>query len=448
MTTATRRMPPCNVEMEQCVLGAVLLDNEALEKAAEIITSSADFYNMKHRRVWDAMMALLLRTEPVDVMTLAEELRKGGAFDEIGGVNYIAQLMDSTPTAVNVVAHAKIIREKSLRRRLAQSSLDLYGRAMGDEEETAALLDAAQAGILQLAFDTGGKKLVPVRAGIIGSMAHIETLYDRKELITGTPTGFQKLDAMTAGLQKGDLIIIAGRPSMGKTTLAVNIAENLCLREDLDAVVAIFSLEMTAEQLILRMLSSEARVSGGRIRNGFLAQSDWPMLTAAAGRIHATHLYIDDSSSVTALDIRARARRLKAQTGRLDLVIVDYLQLMRSSERIENRVLEIADITRGLKALAKELAAPVIAVSQLARKTEDRVDKRPQLSDLRDSGAIEQDADVVMFVYREEFYMPKKPDAQGVADIIVGKQRNGPTGDIKLAFLKEITRFENLEEGR
>lgn len=448
MTTTARRTPPCNVAMEQMVLGAVLLDNEALEKAAEIITSSADFYNAKHRRVWDAMVEMLLRNAPTDMMTLAEELRKRGSFEEAGGIDYLAELIDSTPTAVNVVAHSKIIREKSLRRRLAQSSLDVYGRAMGDEEETAELLDAAQAGILELAFDTGGKKLVPVKDELGASLRHIETLYGRNTLTTGTPTGYRELDAMTAGLQKGDLIIIAGRPSMGKTTLAVNIAENLCLREDLDAVVAIFSLEMSSVSLVLRMLSSEARVSGSKLRNGFLAQSDWPKLTAAAGRIHATSIHIDDSSSVTALDVRSRARRLKAQKGRLDLVIVDYLQLMRSSERIENRVLEIADITRGLKALAKELDTPVIAVSQLARKTEDRVDKRPQLSDLRDSGAIEQDADVVMFVYREEFYAPKKPEAQGVADVIVGKQRNGPTGEVKLAFLKEFTRFENLEEGR
>lgn len=446
--TTNRRTPPANVEMEQMVLGAALLDNEALEKAAEIIRSAADFYGAKHRRIWDAMTGMFARGEPVDVLTLAEELRKQGEYDETSWTDYLAELMDSTPTAANVVAHAKIIREKSLRRRLAQSSLDVYGRAMDDSEETGALLDAAQVGMLELAFDTGGKRLVPVKDGIKGSIAYIETLYDRKELITGVPTGYKELDSMTAGLQKGDLIIIAGRPSMGKTTFAINIAENLCLREDPEAVVAVFSLEMSGIQLILRMLSSEGRVSGSKLRNGFLAQSDWPKLTAAAGRIHSTALHIDDSPSVTALDIRARARRLKAEKKRLDLVVVDYLQLMRSAERIENRVLEVADITRGLKALAKELEVPVIAVSQLARKTEDRVDKRPQLSDLRDSGAIEQDADVVMFVYREEFYLPKKPEAQGVGEIIVAKQRNGPVGDVRLAFLKEFTRFENLEEAR
>ncbi|VAX24719.1 Replicative DNA helicase (DnaB), partial [hydrothermal vent metagenome] len=350
---------------------------------------------------------------------------------------------DIVPTAANIRVHAKVVREKAILRKLITVAGEVGSLAFEDSEDVETLLDRVEQMVLEISQERARTGWLPMKTVINNGMETVARLYDNKSLITGVTTGYKDLDEKTAGLQPSDLIIVAGRPSMGKTALAMNIVQNAASDND-EAVVAVFSLEMNAEQLALRMLCSEAKVSGNKMRTGFLAQSDWPKLSAAAGRLHAASIFIDDTAFQTALDIRAKARRLKNEHGRLDLIVVDYLQLMSARGRVESRTLEVSEITRSLKQLAKELHVPVIAISQLSRKVEDREGKRPQLADLRESGSIEQDADVVMFVYREEFYDRDKPEAQGKAEIIIGKQRNGPTGVVKLAFLKDFTRFEDL----
>ncbi|MBI5813997.1 MAG: replicative DNA helicase [Nitrospinae bacterium] len=436
------RIPPQNVEMEQAVLGAILLDNEALPKAIESLSGPDDFYKPSHRKIFEAMIELYEKSEPVDLMTLSEALRRKGWQEEIG-VEYLAELVEMVPTAANVKAHARLVREKAVLRKLITVAGEVVTLSYEDSEDVEGLLDKVEKMVLDISQQRVRKTLQPIKSIIKDSIKTVESLYASKQLVTGVPTGYKELDEKTAGLQKSDLIIVAGRPSMGKTAFAINVAQNMCSIEE-ERVAAIFSLEMSSEQLVLRMLCSEAKVSGHRLRTGYLAQSDWPKLTAAAGRLHKSNIYIDDTPGQTVLDIRAKARRLQAEAGRLDLVIIDYLQLMQSRGRVESRTLEVSEITRSLKNLAKELGVPVIAISQLSRKVEDRTVKQPQLSDLRESGSIEQDADLVLFVYREEFYNKEKPDAQGVAEIVIGKQRNGPLGTVKLAFLKDFTRFEDL----
>lgn len=436
------RTPPQNVEMEQFVLGAILLDSEALPKVIESITGSEDFYKPSHRKIYEAALDLYERNEPVDIMTVSEALRKKGTFGEVG-IDYLAELMDMVPTAANVRAHARIVREKAVLRKLITVAGEVVTLAYEDSEDVEALLDRVERMVLDISQQRVRKTLIPLRSIIKDSIKTVENLYSTKQLVTGVPTGYHDLDEKTAGFQPSDLIVIAGRPSMGKTAFAINIVQNMTAINE-ERVAAIFSLEMSAEQLALRLLCSEARVSGQRLRTGYLAQSDWPKLTAAAGRLHKTRIYIDDSAGQTALDIRAKARRLQAELGRLDMVVIDYLQLMSSRGRVESRVLEVSEITRSLKQLAKELNTPVIAISQLSRKVEERKGGAPQLSDLRESGSIEQDADVVLFVYREEVYQKDRPELQGQAEIIIGKQRNGPIGTVKLAFLKDFTRFEDL----
>jgi len=340
-----------------------------------------------------------------------------------------------------------MVREKAILRRLITTAGDAVTMAYENEEDVDTVLDQVEKMVLDISQQRATKTLVHVKETVKESIKTVERLYNTKQLVTGAPTGYKELDAKTAGLHPSDLIIVAGRPSMGKTAFAVNIAQNMTQVEE-DRVVAIFSLEMSAEQLVLRMLCSEARVSSQRIRTGFLSQSDWPRLTTAAGRLHNCNIYIDDTPAVNVLDVRAKARRLQAERGRLDLIVIDYLQLMGSRGKVETRVLEVSEITRSLKQLAKELDVPVIALSQLSRKVEERPDKRPLLSDLRESGSIEQDADIVMFVYREEFYTKEsKPEVQGHAEIIIGKQRNGPTGTVRLTFLQDYTRFEDMAHG-
>ncbi len=437
------RTPPQNIEMEQSVLGAILLDNNVLSKALEVLAGAEDFYKPAHRKIYDAMIDLYERNEPTDLLTLTENLRKSGLLNEIGGTDYLADLTDIVPTAANIRVHAKVVREKAILRKLITVAGEVGSLAFEDSEDIETLLDRVERMVLEISQERARKSFLSMKTVINAGMETVARLYDNKSLITGVTTGYKDLDEKTAGLQPSDLIIVAGRPSMGKTALAMNIVQNAASDND-EAVVAVFSLEMNAEQLALRMLCSEAKVSGNKMRTGFLAQSDWPKLSAAAGRLHAASIFIDDTASQTALDIRAKARRLKNEQGRLDLIVVDYLQLMSARGRVESRHLEVSEITRSLKQLAKELHVPVIAISQLSRKVEDREGKRPQLADLRESGSIEQDADLVIFVYREEFYDRDKPEAQGKAEIIIGKQRNGPTGVVKLAFLKDFTRFEDL----
>ncbi len=438
-----QRVPPSNVEMEQAILGAIILDNEATPKAIEILPDPSDFYKPGHRKIYEAILDLFNRNEPVDLMTLSESLRTRGRLEEVGGVDYLAELIEMVPTSANVKIHCKVVREKAVLRKLITVAGEAVTLAYEQRDDVDTLVDQIESMVLDISQQRARGTFVEIKNLINPTMKIIENLYDRKQLITGVATGYKDLDEKTAGLQKSDLIIIAGRPSMGKTALALNIVQNYTKIEE-EGVVCMFSLEMSSSQLVQRLLCSEAKVSSQKLRTGFLAQTDWPKLSIAAGNLYKRSIFIDDTPGQTVLDMRGKARRLQAEKGRLDLIIIDYLQLMDSRGKAESRVQEVSAITRSLKQLAKEIDVPVIAISQLSRKVEDRTGNRPQLADLRESGSIEQDADVVLFVYREEFYHPDKPDAENKAEIIIGKQRNGPLGTLTLTFLKDFTRFEDF----
>ncbi len=432
------RVPPQNLEAEQSVLGGILFDNAAMARAVEYLKTGEEFYKPAHRLIYAAYLELFEKGEPIDLMTVNERLRKKKQIDEAGGLDYLAQLMELIPTAANVGMHAKIVKEKVLLRRLITTAAEVVNIGYEDSEDVEEVMDRAERMIFDLADDRITKGFRNIKEVVNETIKDIERLFDRKELITGLPTGFKKFDEMTAGFQPGDLIIMAGRPSMGKTAICINMAEYAAVEKEKS--VAFFSLEMSAMQLILRMISSLSHISMHKIRTGYLSQNDWPRITSAAQHLYEAKIHIDDTPMQTVLDIRSKARRLKAE-GSLDLIIVDYLQLMHGRANSESRVLEISEITRGLKGLARELEVPVIAISQLSRKVEERPNKRPQLSDLRESGSIEQDADIVSFVYREEYYNPEKNP--GLAEVIIAKQRNGPVGAVQLAFNKECTRFDN-----
>ncbi|MDH4229489.1 MAG: replicative DNA helicase [Nitrospirota bacterium] len=444
------KLPPQNLEAEQCVLGAILIENEAVHRALDLV-SSEDFYREAHRHIFSAMLDLSNRGEAIDLITLTEFLRREDRLERVGGAAYLAQLTELIPTAANVRYHAQIVRQKAVLRGLVQTATEIVERGYQQTDELEELLDFAERRIFAISERQVQPSFVPVKEVLKDSFAMIEKLYERQEMVTGVPTGFRDMDEMTAGFQPSDLVVVAGRPSMGKTALAMTIAQRAGI--DHGQTVAVFSLEMGKEQLLTRMLCSEARVDSSKLRTGRFAKTDWPKLTTAAGRLTEAPIYIDDTAAISVLEMRSRARRLKAEKG-LGLVIVDYLQLMRGRAGSDSREQEISDISRSLKALAKELKVPVIALSQLSRAVESRQDKRPMLSDLRESGAIEQDADVVMFVYREEFYKPCGCPSEGIcecgrrgrAEIIIGKQRNGPTGTVKLLFRNSIVRFEDLDE--
>ncbi|MDO8730327.1 MAG: replicative DNA helicase [Candidatus Omnitrophota bacterium] len=434
------RVPPHNLDTEMAVLGSMLMDDQAVPVALEMLQASS-FYRDAHRKVFDAMTGLFNSQKPVDLVTLTEELKATGKLEEVGGADYLASLTSVVPTAANVQHYAKIVREKAMLRSLISAATQIVGRCYEDQDDADALLDRAEQLLFEIANRSLGAQAEPLKGMLSRTMETIERLYQRKEMVTGLATGLHDLDVMTAGLQPADLIIVAGRPSMGKSALATCIAEHVGVVERVP--VAIFSLEMSKDQLAHRMLCSLARVNVHNARTGFLAQTDWKELPKAASKLdQSAPILIDDTPSLSALELRAKARRLKNQ-HRIGLIIVDYLQMMRGSFRVENRQQEISEISRSLKALAKELNVPVIAVSQLSRGPEQREDRRPQLSDLRESGAIEQDADVVMMLFREEVYRPTEEN-RGKAELIVAKQRNGPVGSVSLAFLKEFTRFENL----
>jgi replicative DNA helicase len=439
------KLPPQNLEAEQAVLGAVLLDNAVLPRVIEILQPQ-DFYRGPHRRIFAAMLDLFEHDDTVDLITLQERLEQRNELGEVGGAAALAALMEQVPTAANVAYHARIVREKAVLRGLIGASTEIAALSYEAAQDVEQILDEAERRIFQLSERklTGGFQ--PLRGILKDSIRVIETLYQKKDLVTGVPTGFNDLDVLTCGLQPSDLVIIAGRPSMGKTAFVLNIAEHVGL--EAKQGVAIFSLEMSKEQLVMRLLSSVSGVDSNRMRRGYLSKEDWPLLSRAAGKLSEAPIYIDDSAACTALEIRAKSRRLKAEHD-VALIIVDYLQLVRGRERSESRQQEISEISRSLKGLAKELKVPVVALSQLSRAVESRGgDKRPQLSDLRESGAIEQDADVVAFIFREEMYSTDGGgDQAGVAEVIVRKQRNGPTGVVKLAFRKECTRFANLAPG-
>jgi replicative DNA helicase len=446
VATPTRTLPH-NLEAEKSVLGAILIQNEAFNHAAELI-DSGDFFRDAHRRIFEKMIVLSERGDAIDFVTLKEELSRGGDLDEVGGPAYIASLADGVPRSANVEYYARIVKEKSTLRSLIHSANKILVDAYEAEEEPDLLLDEAERAIFAIAEDRIRAGFVPLRDLVQGSFATIERLQQHKGMVTGVPTGFVDLDEMTSGLQPSDLVLVAARPSMGKTSFVLNIAQHIGTTTDM--TVGFFSLEMSKEQLFMRMLTGEARIDAHRFRTGYLNEKDYGKLSHALGTLAEARVFIDDTASIGVLEMRAKARRLKAEHG-LNLIIIDYLQLMSGRGRFESRQAEIASISRSLKGLAKELSVPIVALSQLSRASETRADHRPQLSDLRESGALEQDADVVMFIYREEQYRDAdgnhNQEAEGTAEIIIGKQRNGPVGTVKLAFVKEHTRFENLAHG-
>ena len=433
------KIQPQSIEAEVAVLGSMLLDHDAISQAIELLDANS-FYKESHKKIFSAIVKLFDESKGVDLVTIIEELKRTNSLDEIGGPSYITNLASSVPTAANFIHYATIVKEKMLLRSLINSATQIVSDCYDTSQNVDTLLDKSE----QLIFDVSSRKVksrfTPLREVIKDSIETIDNLYQRKENITGIATGFRELDIRTAGLQSSDLIVIAGRPSMGKSALASCIAEHAAVVEKLP--VAFFSLEMSKEQLVQRTLCSHARVDAHKVRTGFLSQADWPRLVSAAGKLSEAPMYIDDSPGITVLELRTKARRLKAQFD-IKLIVLDYLQLMDGPAKADNRQQEISEISRSLKALARELNVPVIAISQLSRAVEQRSDHRPQLSDLRESGAIEQDADLVLLLLREEYYNPTDEN-KGIAEVIIAKQRNGPVGTLKLAFLGEYVRFENL----
>jgi len=440
------KVPPHSVEAEQSLLGGLLLDNQAWDKIADLVTGS-DFYRDDHRRIFRHIGKLIEAGRPADVVTVLESIEASEDREKTGGVAYLGSLAQNTPSSLNIRRYAELVRERAVQRRLAQVATDIAETALNPAgKDVGQLLDEAESRILEIGeagsrSKQGFEEIQPVLARV---MERIDFLYHRENPsdVTGVPTGFVDLDEKTAGLQAGDLIIVAGRPSMGKTAFALNMAEHVAVDNGLP--VALFSMEMGGTQLAMRMLGSISRVDQHRMRTGRLNDEEWQKLSSAMGKLHEAPIFIDETAALNALELRARARRLRRQCGKLGLIVIDYLQLMSATGAGENRATEISEISRGLKALAKELECPVIALSQLNRALESRNDKRPMMSDLRESGAIEQDADVILFIYRDEVYYPDKQESKGRAEVIIGKQRNGPIGKVDLAFLGQYTRFENL----
>jgi replicative DNA helicase len=441
---AAERTLPHNLEAERSVLGAILVHNDAFNLAAQVIDSS-DFYRDAHRRIFERMVQLNERNQAIDFVTLKEELSRAGEIDEVGGPAYVAALADGVPRATNVEYYARIVKEKSTLRSLIFAANKILTNAYEADQESDLILDEAESAIFAVADDRLKAGFVPMRDLVKESFPKIEQLFEQKRLVTGVPTGFVDLDEMTRGLQGGDLIIVAARPSMGKTSLVLNIAQHVAIQPE--HTVGFFSLEMSKESLFLRLLTSEAQIDSHRLMSGAIGQKDYGRISHALESLSAMRLFIDDTANIGVMEMRAKARRLQKE-HRLSLLVVDYIQLMSGRGRFENRTLELASISRSLKGLAKELRVPIVVLSQLSRAPESRSDHRPQLSDLRESGALEQDADVVVLIYREDAYNrdPNNPDA-GTAELIVAKQRNGPTGTVRLAFLREQTRFANLAAG-
>jgi len=442
--TAELKLPPHSLEAEQAVLGGLMLEASAWDKIADVITAE-DFYRHDHRLIFQAIDELVGRQQPVDVVTVSEHLEAQERLEEAGGLAYLGALAKNTPSAANIHAYAAIVREKAILRALIRAGQEITEMAFHPNgQPVEVLLDRAEQVVFHIAEQgaRGRAGFVNIKDLLTRAVDRIDALFQQDNPITGVPTGFTDFDEMTSGLQPSDLIIVAGRPSMGKTTFAMNIAEHVAVREKLP--VAVFSMEMPGEQLAMRLMSSLGRIDQHKVRTGRLEDEDWPKLTAAVGELAEAPLYIDDTPALTPNELRARARRLTRESGgKLGLIVIDYLQLMQVAGRSENRAGEISEISRALKGLAKELDVPVIALSQLNRSLEQRPNKRPVMSDLRESGAIEQDADVIVFIYRDEVYNEDSPD-KGTAEIIIGKQRNGPIGTVRLTFLGQYTRFENF----
>ena len=433
------KLPPQNIEAELSVLGGMLIDNDAIDVVTHTL-SATDFYRTSHGDIFSKMQEISTHGDPVDIVTLSEALRNAGILDKVGGPAYVACLTDGVATAANINYYAKIVREKSVRRKLITSAMKIMTDGYDETKETEELISDVDSVISGISEQNIKKSFVSAKKIVGSTFKMIEELYDRKDTITGVPSGFDDLDNKLCGFQPSDLIIVAGRPSMGKTAFAMNTAVNAA-KIDKSKPVAVFSLEMSKEQLTMRMLCSEGRVDSDRLRRGYIKDSDWPKLTRAAGTISEIPLYIDDTPAISVSEVRSKARRLKKEAG-LGLIVIDYLQLMRGT-RSKSREQEISEISRSLKALAKELHVPVVALSQLSRSLESRPDKRPMLSDLRESGSLEQDSDVVMFVFREEVYKKNDDDLKGIAELIIGKQRNGPIGTVRLFWQSEYTRFES-----
>lgn len=445
------RVPPQSVEAEQSVLGGLLLDNTAWDRISDIV-SETDFYRADHRLIFQHIMLLIENNRPADVLTVAENLERSAKLEEAGGQAYLGSLSMNTPSAANIRRYAEIVRERAIMRQLAQAGTEIADAAYNPAgREAKDLIDEAEAKVFHIA-EAGAKSrqgFVKIDPLLTETVERIDMLYSRenKDDVIGLATGYVDLDRMTSGLQQGELVVIAARPSMGKTALAMNIVEHVAL--NLKKAAAVFSMEMSGSQLTLRMIGSVGRVDQHKLRSGTFEESEWPKLVDAVGKLNDSQIHIDDTAGLNALEVRSRARRLHRQCGGLSLIVVDYLQLMSgtSSGREENRATEVAEISRSLKSLAKELKVPVIALSQLNRSVESRQDKRPMMSDLRESGAIEQDADLILFIYRDEVYNPTNEASKGKAEIIVAKQRNGPTGPVTLTFLGRHTRFENYAGG-
>ncbi len=433
------KVVPQNLEAEMSVLGSMLIEEDAISRAVEILNDS-HFYKQAHRKIFSAIINLYENDQAVDLITLTERLKKDGTLEEIGGASYLATLTNVVPTAANVAYYAGIVKEKALLRSLIQASTQIVTESYDTTKDVDSLLDKAESLIFEITQREVEGGFAMVKDVVKGAIETIDKLYQKKEYVTGIATGFREFDIKTAGLQASDLIIVAGRPSMGKSSFVTCVVEHAAIVDK--HMVTVFSLEMSKEQLVQRMLCSRARVDAHKVRTGYLSQSDWPKLTNAAGKLSEAPIFIDDTPAISVLELRAKARRLKAHHD-IKLIIVDYLQLMQGPAKAENRQQQISEISRSLKALARELGVPIVAVSQLSRAVEARTDHRPQLSDLRESGAIEQDADLVVLILREEYYMPTDEN-RGLAEVIIAKQRHGPVGSIKLAFINEYTRFENL----
>ena len=445
---AQLRIPPHSIEAESSVLGGLLLDNDAWDRVGDLL-KEGDFYRYEHKLVFTAIGILINGSKPADVITVFEHLQNQGKAEEVGGLAYLNSLAQYVPSAGNIRRYAEIVRERSVLRKLVSASDEISTNAFNPKgRPVAAILDEAEQKIFNIGEEGARQKqgFQSMDTLVVDLLDRVQEMADNANDVTGVPTGFYDLDRMTAGFQAGDLIVLAARPSMGKTALAINIAEHVALNEGLP--VAVFSMEMGAAQLAVRIVGSIGRIDQGHLRTGKLTDEEWPRLTEAIEKLRTISLHIDESAGLTSSELRANARRLSRQCGKLGLIVVDYLQLMSGSSRDgENRATELGEISRGLKMLARELQCPLIALSQLNRSVEQRPDKRPMMSDLRESGAIEQDADIIMFIYRDEYYTKDECKEPGVAEVIIAKQRNGPTGTVKLAFMNKITKFESLASG-
>ena len=436
------KVPPHSIEAEQAVLGGLMLDNRAWEKIADLVTE-VDFYRRDHRLIFRSIANLEANDQPFDVVTLSEQLGKNNEQEDAGGLAYLGRLAKETPSAANIKAYAEIVRERSVLRQMIEVGTDIAGNAYNPEgRDSRELIDEAERKVFKIAEQGTriGNGFVGMKQLLTKTVEKIDLLYEQEGTITGVSTGFTQFDEMTTGLQAGDLVIVAGRPSMGKTTFAMNMAENAAIAQKTS--VAVFSMEMPAESLTMRMVSSLGRIDQHHLRTGQLTDDDWPRITSAVSILSEAKIFVDDTPALSPSELRARARRLKREHG-LGMIVIDYLQLMQLSGSTENRATEISEISRNLKGLAKELEVPVVALSQLNRSLEQRPNKRPVMSDLRESGAIEQDADLIVFIYRDEVYNDDSPD-KGTAEIIIGKQRNGPIGTTRLTFLGKYTKFENF----